>query len=711
MKWASGIMCCVLGACSVSFAEDFSVETYSDTSVMLPNLDLSAMPVVITATRIQQHPSEVPASVTVLDSDFITSLGVNNLAEILRYVPGIMLGPDKGNNIDSLNYHGGESSLPKNLQVLVDGRSMYRSGLASVSWYEMPVAIKDIDRIEVVRGPNAASYGINAYQAVVNILTKHPADTYGNSVSVESGEYGQNDVYLKQGDRIGALDYRLSYTQKSHDGFDNVNDTRESTFLNFDGNQELASYGELNVSFVLADAQRELIDPLPFQMDIREVSERRKELAAKWTTDLNSQHQLYVKVYGTYFQQNQMANLKDIPVLYLDQDLLALYQLNPEAADAIALGGDPVTFISSQEELALATAINDRYPGATGLTPVYGSIRANLDEYRVDLEIQDTYIYSPNLTFVSGASLRRDSVVSDHYFNGELSSNTARFFGSASLSTHQKLNWHFGFMFEKEASTDWVFAPRAALNLQVSPGKSFRYVYSESIRSADFFQQYANWRFDVEGATSNSDLNGTTFYQVAKGPGELGHQKIVSNELGYYGYFNDDAFEVDVRIFQERQSNVLYQTLTVDDFAADTGNTIEHSGIEWQLEYRPFDMTRLRLTGAFVEVDTSQQDNGSKLRIYAKETGTLSWLQNWRSDVSSTLNYFIVKDLDDTNPSTDRYRIERLDGRLLKRFSVSGVDAEVYLNVQHDLASSIYLWDVTQYTDDTRVVFGATFDF
>ena len=83
----------------------------------LPDFDGFSVPVVLTATRIQQHQSDVPASVTILDAEFISQLSTNNLADVLRFVPGIMVGPDRNNNVDSLNYHGGPSSLPKNFSL------------------------------------------------------------------------------------------------------------------------------------------------------------------------------------------------------------------------------------------------------------------------------------------------------------------------------------------------------------------------------------------------------------------------------------------------------------------------------------------------------------------------------------------------------------------------------------------------------------------
>ena len=68
------------------------------------------------------------------------------------------------------------------MNVMIDGLSVYRPGLARVDWAEIPVAIDDIERIEITRGPNSATYGANSMMAIVNILTKHPRDTEGLGV-------------------------------------------------------------------------------------------------------------------------------------------------------------------------------------------------------------------------------------------------------------------------------------------------------------------------------------------------------------------------------------------------------------------------------------------------------------------------------------------------------------------------------------------------
>ena len=126
-------------------------------------MDSQALPQVLTATRLKQTPAEVPGSMTVLDSELISASGARDISELLRLVPGMMVGNISGNPA-AVNYHGTHATEARRMQVLIDGRSVYRAGLATVDWSDMPVAMEDIDRIEVFRGPNTVSYGANRTQ-------------------------------------------------------------------------------------------------------------------------------------------------------------------------------------------------------------------------------------------------------------------------------------------------------------------------------------------------------------------------------------------------------------------------------------------------------------------------------------------------------------------------------------------------------------------
>lgn len=75
-----------------------------------------------------------------------------------------------------VSYHGLSDAYAHRMQVMVDGRSVYSPLFGGVLWDDIPLALDDIERIEVIRGPNSASYGANSFLGVINIITRHPAE-------------------------------------------------------------------------------------------------------------------------------------------------------------------------------------------------------------------------------------------------------------------------------------------------------------------------------------------------------------------------------------------------------------------------------------------------------------------------------------------------------------------------------------------------------
>src|SRR5690606_30570420 len=198
------------------------------TALAAPALTLAPpeLPTVLSATRLQQDPAEVPGSMTVLDPELIRASGARSIPEMLRLVPGMHLGYRRGNQAN-LNYHGTNVTEARRLQVLVDGRSVYRSGLATVDWAELALAIEDIDRIEVFRGPNTAAYGANALMGVINIVTRLPLDDHGTTLSFTRGNRGVQDWYASHSAGDLTHNWRLSLSQQRDDGFDHDQDGRD----------------------------------------------------------------------------------------------------------------------------------------------------------------------------------------------------------------------------------------------------------------------------------------------------------------------------------------------------------------------------------------------------------------------------------------------------------------------------------------------------
>ncbi|MDV7394167.1 TonB-dependent receptor plug domain-containing protein, partial [Arthrospira platensis SPKY1] len=126
-----------------------------------------------------------------------------------------------------VNYHGiTDDDFSPRVQVLVDGRSLHSPlFIGGVNWALMPVALEDIEYIEVVRGSNTVSYGTNAFLGVINIVTTDPTLSRGGSISASSGNQGVRDFTLRGGAQLGpSANLRISYRQMRDDGLDEIPD-------------------------------------------------------------------------------------------------------------------------------------------------------------------------------------------------------------------------------------------------------------------------------------------------------------------------------------------------------------------------------------------------------------------------------------------------------------------------------------------------------
>ncbi|MDE2595006.1 MAG: Plug domain-containing protein, partial [Burkholderiales bacterium] len=120
------------------------------------------VPVVLTASRLDQPLNEAPGSITVIDRNTIRLSGARTVAEVLRLVPGYLSGGWNGANPNA-SYHIPLDDYGTRNLVLIDGRSVYSSSYKGDTHRGMlDVMLEDIERIEVLRGANSAAYGANA---------------------------------------------------------------------------------------------------------------------------------------------------------------------------------------------------------------------------------------------------------------------------------------------------------------------------------------------------------------------------------------------------------------------------------------------------------------------------------------------------------------------------------------------------------------------
>ena len=167
------------------------------------------IPEVLTTTRLRQPKTRVPGSTTVITGDMIRDLGIQNLYEVFRLVPGMVVN-FVGSHQPVTTYHGTVHYEQRRMQVLVDGRTAHKATLSDMDWETMPVPLDMIERIEVARGPNSAAYGINAFLGTINIITRDPADTAGVEARVVRGSRGHLRTFGSVGNADPDMDWRLT---------------------------------------------------------------------------------------------------------------------------------------------------------------------------------------------------------------------------------------------------------------------------------------------------------------------------------------------------------------------------------------------------------------------------------------------------------------------------------------------------------------------
>lgn len=141
-----------------------------------------------------------PAALTVITAEDVRRSGARSIAEALRLVPGMYVARVNSSSwtIGARGLTGASLTATRYL-VLIDGRLVYDPLISSTFWDVVDVPLPDLDRIEVVRGPGATLWGVNAMNGVVNVITRNAAATQGALVEAGAGSNGEAGLLLRYG--------------------------------------------------------------------------------------------------------------------------------------------------------------------------------------------------------------------------------------------------------------------------------------------------------------------------------------------------------------------------------------------------------------------------------------------------------------------------------------------------------------------------------
>lgn len=577
------------------------------------------LPVVLSVSRLAQPLDDVPGAVTVIDRELIRRSGARDVAEVLRLVPGFLLTYRSGAN-PIASYHAGMDVLGSRMQVYVDGRSLYSSFFLGDTHVALRgIVLEDIERIEVLRGSNSASYGANAFLGVVNIVTRNAADSHGAMMSLTAGEQGVRDGTVRYGWGDERASYRVTAAQRKDHGFNNVVDDSKLSRLQFRADLTPTSIDEIMLQIGAGDLTREEgsgSGTNPF----RSIGDEDAHLSLRW--------------------QRQLAPDEQIQLRFVHE------------------GERP----------------SDRF------IAVQGAVKAVADSggrsQRTELGLQHSLRLNPAWRAAWGGEWRYETATSQpvYFTSDKISLHQWRAFGNMEWHVHPQWLLQAGGTYEGHSYTGGTLSPRLMANFHLLPEHTLRGGVTRSVRAPTFYELRGDAR--LFSLTAPATQVAWTFLSS----GTVKPETLITHEVGYLGRFRNLGLTVDARAFLERMNNRIWFAarrvglFTPNDAVNRPGPHIH--GFEYQFDWRPMATTRIMLAEAHIR---TERGDASETQETPFRNTTLTWLQTLPGDyelstiATNATRYQWASGGDVINAP------RRVDLRLGKRFAFGATRGEISL--------------------------------
>ncbi len=185
-------------------------------AMIQPQDDTRDDEVIVTAQKREQRIEDVPVTVSAVSGERMANLGVNSLAEVAQYIPGLQIQEQSANNpgfvIRGITSDSGSAQQGARVTLYYNGIDISRTRGAYQDLY-------DIERIEVVKGPQATLFGTAAAVGAISIVSARPkAGTEGGLIA-SYGNFNRTQVsgYLNAGNET--LAGRIAFAYKYRDGY------------------------------------------------------------------------------------------------------------------------------------------------------------------------------------------------------------------------------------------------------------------------------------------------------------------------------------------------------------------------------------------------------------------------------------------------------------------------------------------------------------
>jgi iron complex outermembrane receptor protein len=557
--------------------------------------------VVVTANKMEEDLTDVPQSITVVDKYTIEEKGIKDIPDVIEEIPNMFNSPNHGN---SVNFRGLNASMfTRNNPVVV-----YIDGVPISDKYGFDASLANVERVEVLRGPQGTLYGKDAIGAVINVVTMQPTDTWQGKVGAEYGRFNYVEGLLNLSGPVvnDKLYFGVNGRYRQDDGWiendcpgknDDANrqdDRRISAYLLFKPTDRLSArftasneytrtywmdgYG-LAPGSGISDFSRDDADHVAF------------DVATYEKTEVNSQSLQVAYAFDPVTVTSTTTHRRvDMDALY-DAD----FGDNP-LYDGLAQMGDSTTKTWTQE---VRVASNN----TEGFRWVGGGY--------FDTEKRELGPYGMQFPYYDNSGTYYGNFVMDARSHSD--SDTWAVFGQAMvplgagfeltlggryqrIKKEVELNMYYlpigvsgAPYYQLEADKTWdTFLPKAALSYKITDAWTVYFSWSKGYMPGGFND------FATSGTASDNSFK---------------PQKSTNYELGIKGSF--DRLRLAASIFRMDIEDIhVYKSVGTGIYLTDNADEAHSQGVEVEVTYLPFRCLELTLAAGIIDAEYDDYDAG-----------------------------------------------------------------------------------------------------
>ncbi|WP_100642620.1 TonB-dependent receptor plug domain-containing protein [Alteromonas facilis] len=204
-------LACLIVASTFSARGAMAAQSYFDLSLE----DLLKIKVSI-ASKTQESQLLAPASISVYSREELQSMGIQNLDQLLNFVPGFTSSREDSARVNATSVRGRRiNSNAPDVLVMLDGSRLNDPVTSGAFYSSAEFSLFNIKQVEIIRGPSSALYGSNAFSAVINLISEPM-----NEAQFEVGDFGHRNIQLAYSNQVMGSDINVYLAHQEDEGDD-----------------------------------------------------------------------------------------------------------------------------------------------------------------------------------------------------------------------------------------------------------------------------------------------------------------------------------------------------------------------------------------------------------------------------------------------------------------------------------------------------------